>query len=256
MAFFVDFSGEGKLFTLKIVFLTNALPRMNRVYHPIYLLSVLFFLFACQETERPKTDFGFEFQPLQVGLFWQYAVEETIVFGENDQESSSYQLRDKIEYTFRNAEGEEVFVVNRDKSTDGTNWTPISTYGIQRTNQSLLRTFENKKQVPLVFPPKLEKTWDAQIYNSDESDEFEIVFVGNLSINGRNYQEAVKVLQEEEDDEITFRDNRYEVFAKGIGLVEHYYEVNTYCSRNDCLGKKLLDSGRKTHMKLSAYGKL
>ena len=229
---------------------------MNRSYHPIILFALLFFLAACQESERPKSDFGYEFQPLQVGLFWQYAGEETIVFGENDEETSSFQLRDKIEYSFRNAEDKEVFVVNRDKSTDGVNWTPISTYGIQKTSHALLRTFENKKLVPLVFPPKLETTWDAEIYNSNYSDEFEIVYMGNLSLNGRSYEQVLKVLQEEEDDEITFRDNRYEVFAKGIGLVEHYYEVNTYCSRNDCLGKKILDSGRKTHLMLAAYGKM
>ena len=45
----------------------------------------------------------------------------------------------------------------------------------------------------------------------------------------------------------------HESYEKGIGMVELYYEVLTYCSRNDCLGEQLIDSGSKIHMKLLNY---
>jgi hypothetical protein len=61
------------------------------------------------------------------------------------------------------------------------------------------------------------------------------------------------VNQEKFDDKITNRDIRYEVFGKGIGLVEKYDEVITYCSRNNCLGQQLINGGRKTHLKLVGY---
>jgi hypothetical protein len=65
----------------------------------------------------------------------------------------------------------------------------------------------------------------------------------------------LRVNQEESDDEITYRDIRYEVFEKGVGMIEKYDEVLTYCSRNECLGDKLIDSGSEVHMKLVEYGK-
>jgi hypothetical protein len=224
--------------------------------HPLYFLSLIAFLFSCADTEKPNDDFGLDYQPLEVDLFWEYEVNETIIFGENDEESSDYFLRDKVDYTFLNAENELVFVVVREKSIDRSNWTVIGSYSLQYRNLALVRTFENKRTVNLVFPPKLQKTWDAQVFNSGDPDEYEISFVGKIDVGQQSFSKSLKVLQEEDDDEITFRDNRYEVFAKGIGLVEQYYEVLTYCSRNDCLGQMLVDSGRRTHLKIIGYGKL
>jgi hypothetical protein len=224
--------------------------------HPLYFLSFIAFLFSCAETESPISDFELDYQPLEVGLYWEYAVNETIVFGESDEESSSYFLKDRIISSYFNVENELVFVLAREKSTNGTDWEIIGNYLMQNRNLTLVRTFENKKTVNLVFPPELDKTWDAQIFNSGDPDEYEISFLGNIEVGEQAFSQSLKVLQEEEDDEITFRDNRYEVFAKGIGLVEQYYEVFTYCSRNDCLGQLLVDSGRFTHLKIIEYGKL
>jgi hypothetical protein len=224
--------------------------------HPLYFLGLIFILSSCAETERPQTDFGMDYQPLQVGLFWEYEVDETITFGEGDAESNSYFLKDRIIYTYLNVENELVYVLAREKSVNGTDYEIIGNYLMQHRNMTLVRTFENKKTVNLVFPPELEKSWDAQIYNSGNPDEYEISFLGNIEVGSQSFAKSLKVLQEEEDDEITFRDNRYEVFAKGIGLVEQYYEVNTYCSKNDCLGQMVIDSGRLTHLRIKAYGKI
>lgn len=224
--------------------------------HPLYFLIFISSLFSCTETEKPDSDFELDYQPLEVGLFWEYEVNETIVFGENDEENSIYFLRDRVDYTFFNVENELVFVVVRERSNDRSEWSLVSSYTIQNRNFALIRTFENKKTVNLVFPPELDKTWDSQIFNSSDPDEYEISFLGKIEVGEQSFSKSLKVLQEEEDDEITFRDNRYEVFAKGIGLVEQYYEVFTYCSRNDCLGQMLVDSGRLTHLKIIAYGKL
>lgn len=224
--------------------------------HPLYFLGLIFILFSCTVTEKPQTDFGLDYQPLEVGLFWEYEVNETIVFGESDEESSSYFLKDRIIYNYFNVENELVYVFAREKSTNGADWTIIGNYLMQYRNLTLLKTFENKKTINLVFPPELGKTWDAQIFNSGDPDEFEISFLGKTDVGQQSFTKSLIVLHEEDDDEITFRDNRYEIFAKGIGLVEQYYEVFTYCSRNDCLGQMIIDSGRMTHLKIKSYGKL
>lgn len=219
----------------------------------VFLLSI--YLSACREVEAPVSDLGMDYQPLEVGLFWVYEVNETLVFGENDAEESSFLIRDKVDYIYTNAEGEEVFVIKREKLSSENFWQAVYNYPMQYKNNSLLKTIENKPTVSLIFPPTQGRTWDGAIYSSTSNDSFEILEIGSLTIGEQNFNPALKVLQEEADDEITFRDNRYEVYALGIGLVEHYFEVFTYCSRNDCLGDKLIDSGRKTHMRIIEYGK-
>lgn len=227
-----------------------------RSLHPLRIIFLVFLLISCSETENPITDFGLDYQPLEIGLYWEYEVNEIIVFGEGDEELSDYFLRDRIEYSYINAEGEPVFVVKREKSENRTDWIAVGNYSMQHNDFSLIRNFENSRTVNLVFPPELDKAWDSQVLNAEKEDEFRIEFMGTITVGEQSFSRSIRVLQEEDDDEITFRDNRYEVFSKGIGLVEQYYEVFTYCSRNDCLGQMLIDSGRFTHMKILTYGKL
>ena len=97
----------------------------------------------------------------------------------------------------------------------------------------------------MVFPPKNGVVWNGNAYRNAAQDDFELV----------NSNTSIRVNQEDSDDLVTYRDIRYEVYDRDVGLVEKYEEVLTYCSRNDCLGDMLIDSGSKTLMKLTDYGK-
>ncbi|SNS27582.1 hypothetical protein SAMN06295967_106132 [Belliella buryatensis] len=227
---------------------------MLRKYTLILNLSIVLVL-GCREVEDPTRDLGYDFQPLEVGNFWEYAVEETIVFGENDSETSNFFIRDKVDYTYRNEEGEIVYVILREKGISRSNYISEGNYALFIRNNALVRMQNNERVVMLAFPPRLGRSWDGRVYSSNQSEQFEIDLLGGYTLEDRNYTQAARVLQEEDDDLITFRDKRYDVYVKGIGQVEHYYEVLTYCSRNDCLGQQLVDSGRKTHMKIINYGR-
>lgn len=215
-------------------------------------LSILW-LISC-ERENPNLDLGFNYQPLEIGRFWIYEVDELVVFGENDQEERKFFVRDKVDYSYLNAQNEQVFVIKREESTNRLNWVGGRNYAMFVRKNALVRFSENRTIVPLVFPPRESTSWDANVFNSSERDEFTILKAGVVDSGNVSYPRAVVVRQEQDDDLITFRDNRYEVFARGIGLVEHYFEVFTYCSRNDCLGQQLINGGRKTHMKIVDYG--
>jgi hypothetical protein len=228
---------------------------MKRITLPVLSLFFILFCNSCINTETPKTDFGLDYQPLEVGLFWEYAVEETEVFGERDEESRSYFLKDEVDYFFINAQNEQVFVIKRSVSADKQTWVQEGNYALQVRNNTLIRNYQNTQTVNLVFPPVKGLKWDGMVLNARDADQFEIDFVGNITLGQQTFNRVVRVLQEEEDDLITFKDNRYEVYAKGIGLIEHYYEVFTYCSRSDCLGKQLVDSGLLRHMTILGYGK-
>ena len=112
---------------------------------------------------------------------------------------------------------------------------------------NIVRTIDNQPIVILIESIRDGATWDGNKYRSQNSDEFVAKRVGDTS------SEIFQIEQEDSDDQITFRDIRYESYEKGIGMVELYYEVLTYCSRNDCLGEQLIDSGSKIHMKLLNY---
>lgn len=227
-----------------------------RAVLPVWYFMILLIFASCEtEVEEVPTDFGFDYQPLEIGLFWIYEVDQTTYFGENDSEEEEFFYRDLVRTFYLNGAGEQVFVINRTKSTDRSNWTTQIEYTLLRRDFRLLRTIENQTVVNLVFPPELGKIWDGNIYRDKNEDEFEIDSIGSNMMGGASSDNVVRVNQEDSDDEITFRDIRYEVFEKGVGMIEKYDEVITYCSRNECLGDKLIDSGSEVYMKLVAYGK-
>ena len=218
---------------------------MKRKLPLILLLALSVFSSCDREIEDSQADLGYDFQPLEVGLYWLYEVDQTIYYGENDSEQAQFFNKDVIRSFYTNEAGEQVFVVVRSKSSDRIDWKISLVYTLIQRELSLIRTIENQPVVTLVFPPKDGTVWNGNVYRDKPEDDFELSNSGN----------SIRVNQENSDDKVTYRDIRFEVYDQGIGLVEKYDEVLTYCSRNDCLGDMLIDSGYKVQMKLIGYGK-
>ncbi len=221
-------------------------------------LLVIFSLLlaACDEKiDAPDLDLEQDYQPLAVGNFWIYLVDETIYYGENDSETSQYYYRDLVRSSYLNAENEVTYVIGRFKSADKTAWALELDYTLIHRDRLLLRTIHNAPVAALVFPPEKGRTWNGKSYQAEGDDDFEIDLSGGSGVPGFESVHAVRVAQENLDDGITLRDVRYEIFGKGVGLLEKYDEILTYCSRNDCLGAQLIDGGSKTHLLLVEYGR-
>jgi len=224
----------------------------NRIVYLFFLCTAL--LISCdREIEQSQSDFEFDYQPLGIGDFWVYQVDQTIYFGENDAETSSFFYKDQIISFYIDEEDEQVFIVERTSSSDQSNWNSLTNFSLKIKDLSLVRNFDNQVTIPLIFPPDLGKVWDGNVYNSKGKDDYVFVELSGFDPLIPNVESPIMILNNEDDDEITFRDNRYEIYGKGIGLVEKYVEVLTYCSRNDCLGEKIIDSGEKTLLKLISY---
>ena len=235
----------------KMYFWRQRLWNMRKFYTICIFLSL--FVGSCSEIEETAVDLGYNYQPLAVGKSWIYAVNETIYFGASDAETSNYYYRDRVESDYFDEEGEQVFLIVREKSDDQHTWRPEQTFTYKISNGALIRYQENRHLIPLVFPPTPGKRWDANALNVAPEEYFQLQVLPQYQLDDEEYRDVVKVVQQEEDDQIILRDHRYEVYAKETGLVESYYEVLNYCSRNDCLGQQIIESGRFTHLKLIQY---
>ena len=81
---------------------------------PLYILALGILFSACdQEKETPIVDLEQDYQPLSIGNFWVYEVDETIYFGENDSETDAFFYLDRVRSTYLNAENEVVYIVER-----------------------------------------------------------------------------------------------------------------------------------------------
>ncbi|MCC5936672.1 MAG: hypothetical protein JJU34_05275 [Lunatimonas sp.] len=220
-----------------------------------FLLGIAFYLASCDwvDREQPASVLP-RYSPLQVGRFWVYEVDERVYFGENDFEDTRYYYRDQITEEFLNEQGQVAFRVIRQKSLDRQVWENEQAYGLRLAENRLIRLMDNIQEIRLVYPIQLLKEWDSNAFNTRSTEIFTIERVGSYALGERVFPAAVVVRHMEDDDLITFRDNRYEVYAENLGMVEKYSEVFSYCSRSDCLGQQIIQSGRFIHLKLMTHG--
>ncbi|WP_157492739.1 hypothetical protein [Echinicola pacifica] len=221
----------------------------------LFPFLMILLCFACEQEPVEPVELGYEYMPLEEGRFWVYGVNETVVYGEDDIESSYFFYQDHISHSYLNQEGRLVYTVSRSKSSDQLSWESHSTYTLQIKNNALIRLQDNLNKIPLVFPVASASLWDGNAYNVFPIDDYQMQTPGPFTIEGNTYNNAVKIIQQEEDDLITIRDNRFEVYAFGVGMIEQYIETLTYCSRNDCLGEQIIESGRLSHLELITHGK-
>ncbi|HLT06557.1 MAG TPA: hypothetical protein VK014_03465 [Cyclobacteriaceae bacterium] len=224
---------------------------MQKIYS--LFIFLLLSLFSCQARVETPADLGKNYQPLAVGKYWVYHVHETVYFGESDEESAVYYLRDLVQSDYFNEEGEQVFVVVREKSDDQQHWTPYQTFSWRISRSSIIRQQDNQPLVTLILPPTAGASWNGNVFNANQEEWFQLEVMDEYTLDNIFYNDVVKVVHQEEEDKIVLRDMRYEVYGKDIGMIESYYEVLNYCSRNDCLGQQIVESGRFTHLKLIQY---
>lgn len=118
----------------------------------------------------------------------------------------------------------------------------------------MVRNGGNQQQVALVFPLSKGTVWDSNILNAEQEEEYRLQLLPVYRLGDADYPNATKVVHHEEDDLVMLRDFRHEIFVKGVGLIETYDEVLSYCSRHDCPGKPIIEAGRLTHLTLIQYG--
>jgi hypothetical protein len=215
---------------------------------------LLLTLMSCQEERETPELLTSAYLPLNLGQYWTYAVTEREYFGENDFEDRAFYYRDRITRQFINEINELVHVVTRERSADRQVWENVMAYSLNFSRNRIIRTINNEPVIALVYPVQVFQQWDANGMNSKASELFTIEEIGGYVVGNRAFGKAAFIRHSEEDDLITRRDNRFEVFAEGIGMIESYHEVFAYCSRSDCLGEQIIQSGRFKQMKLIANG--
>lgn len=219
------------------------------------LLTILLFpMLSCQEDREIPETIASAYLPLSLGQSWTYEVVEKEYFGENDIEDRAFYSRDRITRQFFNEIGEKVHVVTRERSENLGVWENELAYTLTFSRNRIIRTINNEPLITLVYPIVVSQQWDGNGMSARNSELFTIEEIGQFVVGDRVFGTAAFVRHAEEDDLITLRDNRYEVYAEGIGMIASFYEVYTYCSRSDCLGEQIIQSGRFTQMKLVANG--
>ena len=226
----------------------------------LFLIAVVVFSCGNADTEDAiptlDPDLGKSYFFLEPNKYREYDVYEIRYFAVDISDTLEYQLREEIRESFSNGSGQESRIVNRYiRNNDQQPWQLDSVWAA-RVEPGLAVSVENNlPMVKMVFPVDTTRRWDINQFNGRDAviskyKSFDEPYTVRLN----TFLEAMEIEISNISDLITFRDNRTEVYADSIGLVLKDYEVVKLCSRQECLGQNIIESGRLYRETLIAHG--
>lgn len=216
------------------------------------LISALFFLlFACKESE--SVDFGFDYFPMKEGTFIEYDVLE--VFHDVDinpqHDTTRYRLKTKIGEEILDNSGKSVrkyFQLKYDLGSgeliDQRVWTRVLNDGRGEVVE------ENERIIKMVFAVRNDKEWDVNAFNTLPDHEVFYSNVGESQSFGSFTFEETAIVNYEDFFSLVDYHKKYEVYARGIGLVKRSFKDFTIQNFDTTAIKK----GTEVHYQMINYG--
>ncbi len=220
----------------------------------IYVCVIGWILFSCSDTLEPSK-IGFNYFPLEIGDYRIYQIQqiEYSLFAATD--TAHYQLKELVVDTF-STQSELNYILHRfkrDLSTD--KWQLDSVWTSRRTQNHAIVVENNIPFVKMVFPIRLDKVWDGNLFNSSPPDEYQITEIsGSMETPAGTFIDNLTVFENNERDTLIFQDIRQSIYALNVGLIYKNSSILDFCNTDpDCLGT--LEFGIKFDQVLTDYGK-
>ncbi|HXA02719.1 MAG TPA: hypothetical protein VNW99_12065 [Cytophagaceae bacterium] len=206
----------------------------------IYISLFSLILFSCK-TKEETFDIGADYFPIKPkGSYIIYDVQR-IIYGASGPDTSNYQLMEMVGDTAL-LNGQLYYKVWRYTRPDASGtWPaqPDSVWEEYNNTAQAVKIENNRRFVKLVFPVTENKTWNGNVMNTYPSDDYIMQRVGrSYTVNGHYFPITLKVVQGN-DTSLVNEDQRYEVYAKGIGLVDKYINTVLLCSNPSCISAKI-----------------
>tara|TARA_R110001592_G_scaffold122816_4_gene329993 strand:- start:572 stop:1366 length:795 start_codon:yes stop_codon:yes gene_type:complete len=218
---------------------------------------------ACQSGEDPipalDADQGKSYFFMVENKYREYNVREIRYSAVDISDTLIYQLREEVRESFTNSQGEESRIIHRLSRTNDTKpWVLDSVWTARIEKDRAVSIENNISVVKMVFPSQANRVWDGNIFNTKAVDQFKILNFGvltNIAVNNDlEVTTTMTIEQENDEDGITFRNIRREIYADSIGLISKLYNVVKICSRQECLGEEKIESGRFYRETIYAHG--
>jgi hypothetical protein len=191
----------------------------------IVLISfILIIVLGCQKEElNEEVDFGYDYSGLVVGKYVIYDV-VSIVYDDFTltSDTSLFQIKEVVDSKYIDGTGNEAYKIIRYKRiTEPNNWESLDVWSSKLTNTTYEVVEENQRFIKLIFPLKLNKTWNGNSKNNLPTWDYEYKGIDNPeTIGNLQFDYITTVVQFDDENEILIqRDFAEEKYAKNVGLI-------------------------------------
>lgn len=210
---------------------------------------------SCTEEIELDGNKGTDFFPLDIGQTRLYAVDEITITG-SVADTSTYFLKEVIEDSVSNG-SEATYLIYRYISEDTTaGWSLDSIWTTRKNSYQAIVTENNIPFVKLTFPVKAGVTWDGNALNTLDESEYMYERPEATQVNGRSFnpEELIRVVIADVPANLVEQDQRNELYANGIGLIQKDYISAIFCQPGSgCEEVGTIDEGRILLQSLISY---
>ena len=193
----------------------------------LYILVLIFLILlsSCEKDSTIKENLFYEYYPVEVGHWIMYDV-DAVVYDDftGSVDTFYYQVKEVFESSFTDDAGNETIRLERFVRDDpDDNWQIKSVWTARRLPSRVEKVEENIRYIKLVFPPKVNKTWDGNAYNTKPEQTYKITQTHEPhAVNGLQLDSVVTVVQADFETLIS-KEYKVEKFALNIGMVYKEY---------------------------------
>jgi len=191
----------------------------------LFAVATVLLLSSCRKEEIAATDLGLEYFPLRVGQWVEYQVDS---LWRDDllaiRDSVSYRLKERVEEVYTDGGGRRAFRILRYVKDEQDDWRVRDVWTAHRDARYAEMTEENKRRLKLSFPVREARAWDINVYNADRMLEVAFRQSHRPWEQGDLAFDSTVVVRNVLPPNAVEKRNFEERYAKGVGLVEKYWE--------------------------------
>lgn len=201
--------------------------------HILFLGLLVFAAFACKKKTEDPPDVGYAYAPVFIGKYVVYDVDSTVYDDfHHDTTYFKYRIKEKLEEPYVDNEGRSVIklvrYIKKYNSTipyDNIAWTVKDVWNYTKTNTTLEVVEEDERFTKLIFPVKVDATWNGNAQNTIGDWEYLYKYADTKEvINGTTFDNVLMVEQKDDKSKNAIHRQYFiEKYAKDVGLV--YREI-------------------------------
>jgi len=225
--------------------------KVASIVFSLAFISLSLFL-GCKK--QKGVDFHTDYYPVVKGKYVIYQVQDIDIDVDEivPYDTTNFYIKAIIGDTLRDNEGRLVHRYERWYSTNATGpWTLVDIWTTLLSNNKAELVEENNRTIKMVFAPTETKEWNANAYNTlGDLDCYYSELHVPYTINGYSFDSTITVLQDyTEPNWIEYR-NKYERYAKDVGMIQKVYIDQTHQNGN----VNQVVRAKKLYMNLVSYG--
>lgn len=194
---------------------------MNKL---LSLISVLIFFQSCKtESIQPEEILiGTEYYPVAEGQVTEFQVMQ-VEYKPNSVDTTRFKLKEVISEKVSDDGVTQEYNIKRYRAAEGEEYVQDSLWAVRVSNKEVVKIENNNWLKILSFPIQTKDNWNVNTYLNKPSDELSYT---NLNEVHSRYKSTIKTSYAVSNN-IIDKNERYCIYAQGVGLVYKYYNVTS-----------------------------